>query len=90
MLMGGQFGGNILHLKDWALIIPPVSTQGSCHSVACSGPKGLGAQEQNGNMSLSFIPFGVLQNYLNCGMKYLDNKINSVEITGQQGPKNCG
>lgn len=36
-------------------------------------------------MLLSFIPSALLQNSLNCDRKYLDNKISSVEITGQMG-----
>lgn len=37
-------------------------------------------------MPLSFIPSALLQNSLDCDKKYLDNKISSVEITGQMGP----
>lgn len=37
-------------------------------------------------MLLSFIPSALLQNSSNCDRKYLDNKISSVEITGQMGP----
>lgn len=35
---------------------------------------------------LSLIPSALLQNYLNCDRKYLDNKSSYVEITGQLGP----